>query len=271
MNYAGFWRRVLASIIDSIIFIPVSFVISVTQSYGDAYIQGFITNLILGWLYYSLCESQSWQATLGKKMVSIKVVDLHGDRITFARASARYAAKFLSSVIFGIGYLMAGFTSRKQALHDLVAETLVIKNQKDSATPDSSQQGTYSQQTVVLAKSSDKTIPNTNVSNKIVMAGFDSTGHVIRLNFDINDEKLVASGLIIGRDASRSDLHISDQSISRVHARIYKKNGDLWIEDMGSTNGMIVNGRKVQPKSSAFLSVSGTISIGGIDLTLGRM
>ncbi len=266
MNYAGFWRRVLASIIDSIIFVPVSFVISVTQSFGDAYIQGFFTNLILGWLYYSLCESHSWQGTLGKKMLGIKVVDIHGARITFARATARYAAKFLSSIILGIGYLLAGFTARKQALHDLVAETLVIKDGNNSVYPDISQQKKYSQQTVVFSKLTEKI-----ASNKIVMAGFDSTGHVIRLNFDINDQKLITSGLIIGRDKTRADLYISDQSISRVHARIYKKNGDLWIEDMGSTNGMIVNGTKVEPANSAFLSASGTISIGGIDLTLGRM
>lgn len=272
MTYAGFWRRLLASVIDSIIFIPVSFVVTATQSLGDAYIQGFFTNLIFGWLYFSLCESQSWQATIGKKIVGIKVVDLQGDRISFARATGRYAAKFLSYMILGIGYLMAGFTSRKQALHDLIAETLVIKEMQDdyvnykSNTPKNS-----SQKTVVFTKSSSGNFLNANSPNKIVMAGFDSNGHVIRLNFDINDEKLSAGGLVIGRDNARSDLHIPDLSISRVHARIYKKDGDLWVEDMGSTNGIIVNGRKVSPGNSAFLSISGTISIGGIDLTLGRM
>jgi uncharacterized RDD family membrane protein YckC len=99
MSYAGFWRRVLASIVDSVIFIPVSFLITVTQSFGDAYIQGFFANLVIAWLYFSICESQSWQATLGKKIVGIKVTDLNGQRISFARATGRYVSKFLSSII----------------------------------------------------------------------------------------------------------------------------------------------------------------------------
>lgn len=269
MSYSGFWRRVLASIVDSVIFIPVSFLITVTQSFGDAYIQGFFANLVIAWLYFSICESQSWQATLGKKIVGIKVTDLNGQRISFARATGRYASKFLSYLTLGFGFLMPAFTKRKQALHDLVAETLVLKNDHDSFVDLKQVNSKQFSNTVLVSKTSEY-YPKLDSSTKIIMAGFNATGHVLRLSFDINDPKLFTDGLIIGRDSFRVDLHIPDPSISRIHARIYKKNDELWIEDMGSTNGMVVNGRKVLPKNSSFLSVSGTVSIGGIDLTLGR-
>jgi uncharacterized RDD family membrane protein YckC len=83
---------------------------------------------ILNWLYFSLLESSPKQATVGKLALGIVVTDLKGNKISFARASARYWSKFVSTAIIGIGFIMAGFTSKKQALHDIIAETLVIKN-----------------------------------------------------------------------------------------------------------------------------------------------
>lgn len=266
MKYAGFWKRFVASIIDSVILIPVSFLIGALQTFGGAYIEGFFVGVVLSWLYFAISESQGWQATLGKKLMGIKVTDLYGQKITFARASGRYISKFLSYITLGLGYVMVAFTKRKQGLHDLVAETLVLDDAKNPSVEVINRP--ISQKTIVVSKQLSDI--ESNSSNKIILAGFNSTGHVIRLNFDVADPKLISQGLIIGRDASRCDLHISDTSISRVHAKIYKKDGDLWIEDMGSTNGMIVNGRKVQSGDSVFLSVSGTITIGGIDLTLGR-
>ena len=89
-----------------------------------------VTGLI-GWiggtLYYPLMESSATQATLGKQMLGIVVTDESGHRISFGRALGRYLAKSLSLLTLLIGYLMAGFTSRKQALHDMAAGTLVIK------------------------------------------------------------------------------------------------------------------------------------------------
>lgn len=260
MIYSGFWRRVFASIVDSIIFVPISYLISVTQILGIASFEGFFVGLILSWLYFSICESQGWQATLGKKLLGIKVTDLHGQKISFARATGRYVSKFLSYITLGIGYLMPIFTKRKQALHDLVAETLVLRVE----------QGQHSSEESPVKSNPGYINTLSGEVRKIVMAGFDSTGHVLRLTFSENDVKLTTSGLIIGRDSRKADLYIPDLSISRVHARVYKHEGDLWIEDMGSTNGMIVNGKKILPGQSAFLSVSGTVSIGSIDLTLGR-
>jgi uncharacterized RDD family membrane protein YckC len=79
------------------------------------------------WLYHTLMESSRYQATLGKLALGSIVTDLNGQRISFARANGRFFGKFISSAIFNIGYLMAGFTEKKQALHDILAGTLVIQ------------------------------------------------------------------------------------------------------------------------------------------------
>jgi uncharacterized RDD family membrane protein YckC len=83
--------------------------------------------IVLNWLYYSLLESSVWQGTLGKKALGLEVTDLDGNRISFGRATGRFFAKFISAIILFIGYIMAGFTEKKQALHDIIAGTLVIR------------------------------------------------------------------------------------------------------------------------------------------------
>ena len=78
-----------------------------------------------GWIYEAAMENSSKQATLGKMALGLKVTDLEGRRISFARATGRHFAKIISKMILLIGYIMAGFTQRKQALHDMIAGTLV--------------------------------------------------------------------------------------------------------------------------------------------------
>jgi uncharacterized RDD family membrane protein YckC len=85
----------------------------------------FIAGLIGPWLYFALQESSERQATLGKMALKIYVTDLQGRRISFGQATGRYFGKILSTLILGIGYMMAGFTAQKQALHDMMASTLV--------------------------------------------------------------------------------------------------------------------------------------------------
>lgn len=82
--------------------------------------------LAIGWAYGAGMESSSAQATLGKQAFRLKVTDLEGRRLTFARATARHFAKLLSLFSLGIGYVMAGFDAQKQALHDRVAGTRVL-------------------------------------------------------------------------------------------------------------------------------------------------
>jgi len=90
-------------------------------------VMGFVVGTILGWLYFAIQESSPKQATLGKQAMEIIVTDLDGKQISFGRATGRYFGKYISGAVVMIGYIMAAFTEKKQALHDLIAGTLVVK------------------------------------------------------------------------------------------------------------------------------------------------
>jgi uncharacterized RDD family membrane protein YckC len=140
-QYGGFWIRVVAYIIDTIILGIgkgiASVVVGLTvtpfaQTSGwNPYGAGFALNLAISlfgsWLYYALMESSSLQASLGKMALGLAVTDEFGRRIGFGRATGRYFAKFLSSFALLIGFMMVGWTARKQGLHDMIAGTLVYK------------------------------------------------------------------------------------------------------------------------------------------------
>jgi uncharacterized RDD family membrane protein YckC len=84
--------------------------------------------LLLAWIYNAAMESSRHQGTLGKMALGLIVTDLQGRPISFAHASGRYFAKIISGLIpLGIGYAMAGFTEKKQALHDMIAGCLVLR------------------------------------------------------------------------------------------------------------------------------------------------
>jgi len=148
MAYGGFWMRFLAIIIDGIIvgiccapFIVFVLpgIIKAAQNPGSepdpqammAMMGGIalfqLAALAINWLYEALMTSSSRQATVGKMALGLKVIDMNGRRISFARATGRHFAKILSGMIMMIGYIMAAFTDRHQALHDMLAGTLVVK------------------------------------------------------------------------------------------------------------------------------------------------
>ena len=87
-----------------------------------------VLTIAASWLYEAVMESSSYQATLGKMILGMKVSDLYGNRISFARATGRHFAKILSAMILCIGFIMVGLTERKQGLHDLIAGTLVRRS-----------------------------------------------------------------------------------------------------------------------------------------------
>jgi len=148
MIYAGFWRRAVAFILDMLIVaIPTTLVfgpmvaletvalgvdptrLSATQAslLGATVFSWQLVSIVLTWLYFAFFESGKKQSTWGKRLLGIKVVGKNGQRISFARATGRFFAKTISYLIFYIGFIMAGFTNRKRALHDMVAETYVVK------------------------------------------------------------------------------------------------------------------------------------------------
>ena len=138
-EYAGFWIRFGASFIDGLIVSAGSWILIIIVSVlthsslnkefftSPAYNLTNLINMVLGWLYYALQESSPAQATPGKMVFGLKVTDMKGDKISFLRATGRYWGKWVSSMILLIGYIMAAFSSRKQALHDKMAGCLVVK------------------------------------------------------------------------------------------------------------------------------------------------
>lgn len=140
--FAGFWRRAAAFLIDQVILLAVFFVafftvgVAVGLLGNRAQLVGGVLNLtaIFGpWLYYAGMESSKYQATLGKRALGIRVTDLFGRRIDFLRATGRHFAKIVSALLLLTGYLMAAFTSKKQALHDVMASCLVVRGRTGSA------------------------------------------------------------------------------------------------------------------------------------------
>jgi len=83
--------------------------------------------LVLVFIYYGAMESSKYQASLGKIAMGIKVTGTKGERLDFSKALLRNLSKIISSAILGIGYLMVFFDDRNQALHDKIADALVVE------------------------------------------------------------------------------------------------------------------------------------------------
>jgi len=154
-NYAGFWMRFLAVIIDGILIGIVRWIviapILVSMGIGVASeiqhldsddpstalpiigtIMAFagisaLISTIIWILYYTLMEASKYQGTVGKIALGLIVTDTNGNKLDFSKALVRNICKIISSMILFIGYIMAGFTDKKQALHDMIANTLVVK------------------------------------------------------------------------------------------------------------------------------------------------
>jgi uncharacterized RDD family membrane protein YckC len=155
VTYAGFWLRFVAYLVDHLIlgigvmavFIPLFFLMGGvalleslprqgSERLEPGQLAGLLTmifafagaSLIVQWLYFAYLESGEKQGTWGKQLLGLYVTDLLGNPISFGRASGRFFAKLITGLIpLGIGYIMAGFTERRQALHDMIASSLVLK------------------------------------------------------------------------------------------------------------------------------------------------
>jgi uncharacterized RDD family membrane protein YckC len=153
--YAGFWRRLGAYLIDLLLLSAIQLTLAAglfalapqafssinglsqhaaakalawdVVAFAENAVNLWLVSAALTWAYYSILESSPARATIGKAVLGIFVGDAFGDPITFWRASLRYWLKTLSSLLLMAGWLMAAFTPRKQALHDLLAGTLVLR------------------------------------------------------------------------------------------------------------------------------------------------
>ena len=159
VRYAGFWLRFIAAIIDwMVLAVPFAVFVSllsvamkisnafvdlrpgeppgaILEAFGPAFLFWSLCFFMCsGWLYFALLESSPWQATVGKRVLGLHVVDVNGKRVTFGRASVRFAGgRLLMHVpVVGVYYFLidciaAGVTSRKRAIHDLVAGCQVLR------------------------------------------------------------------------------------------------------------------------------------------------
>jgi uncharacterized RDD family membrane protein YckC len=143
--YAGFWLRFAAVIIDGILLGVVGFVLNLViglqrpmfgarPGFGNPafnlglILSGTAVGIVLEWLYYALMETSKFQGTLGKMALGLIVTDLNGQPISFGRATGRNFGKLISRYFtLYIGFMMAGWTQQKQALHDMMAGCLVLR------------------------------------------------------------------------------------------------------------------------------------------------
>jgi len=145
IQYAGFWRRVVATILDQIILAvarAIIYGVIVLIVYAALHVADikefntptiivlgcslFFIDIWLVWIYFALMESSSLMATLGKLAMGMRVLSSERNQLTFERATVRYFAKILSRATLLVGYILSAFSSKKQALHDFVAKTIVV-------------------------------------------------------------------------------------------------------------------------------------------------
>ena len=137
VHYAGFWRRFLALVIDNVVLLlPVNlyaYYLSATiDELSDRIYLGAgtvvfrLSVFVLIMFYFAIMECSLKRATLGKMALGLYVTNMDGERLSFPMACHRNFGKVISALPLCYGFLMAGFTKRKQALHDLFAHTLVL-------------------------------------------------------------------------------------------------------------------------------------------------
>jgi len=155
--YAGFWLRVVATLIDSVILFAITAVILIVWAVIFSLVVGtknlgfhppsddsspsattfvlmaimeialIVALILVGWFYHAFFESGPWQGTLGKRVLNLRITSMTGERLTFWHATGRFLARTVAALPFCAGYIMAAFTERKQALHDMIASTLVVR------------------------------------------------------------------------------------------------------------------------------------------------
>ena len=144
---AGFWKRVAASVIDGFVVGMAAYAVQLpmfvflgvgfdgqgldedmfaSTAWELMLVSIYASGFLVQALYFSWMHASSHQATLGKLAIGIKVVRSDGSRVTFWRAFGRYWGYMLGAFALCIGLLMAAFTRRKQALHDLFSDTVVV-------------------------------------------------------------------------------------------------------------------------------------------------
>lgn len=132
-EFGGFWIRFLAVLVDSAILflVMVLLIVGAGSALGEEGLTyGALAAWLFAFLYWPVMHASKLQATLGKALLGLRVTGYQGNRLSFLRSLGRELAKILSGAVAMVGYIVAAFTARKQALHDLVASTYVVREGK---------------------------------------------------------------------------------------------------------------------------------------------
>jgi len=153
LQFAGFWKRAAAWLIDQIIgllgMLPIVFILgrlliptTGDVRYNEAQWNGLIgaVGIIFTWIYYALMESSSYQGTVGKMVLGIKVTDMNGNRIGFGKATGRHFGKIISGIILFAGFFMVASTKKRQGLHDIMAGCLVVNRVPETSASEAAEE-----------------------------------------------------------------------------------------------------------------------------------
>lgn len=234
-QYASFGKRFLAMIIDGF---AVSAISSIFIALWGIWVYVGLSWLI-GALYFILLEGGNWNATLGKKVVGILVVDTNGSRISYGTATIRYIGKIISAFILFIGYIMAAFSDTNQALHDKLANTFVIEGNSVAGY-----------------------VPKSQASQLAACYLVGISGEFAGKAFPFS-----TNGVLMGRDTVSCQIVFSHsaQGISRHHCQVsYKPQSGMFVlNDLGSTYGTFtMNGIRIQSGQPMALRVGERFYLG---------
>ena len=229
MNYGSLGKRFLAAIIDYVAISAIGlFIILITDEWYFG-----LSALFISAVYYILFEGGSWHATPGKKIMKISVVDEFGTGIDYSKATIRFLGRILSSLIFGIGYIIALFDDKRQALHDRLAGTYVVEGDAESA---------------------------------------GATGHsVIGVSGELAGMRFAISGngLMMGRDPAVCQIVLQrSKGISRLHCFVsYNPSSNMFIlTDRNSKYGTFTgDGERITPQKSIALKSGQHFYLGSKD------
>ena len=225
MNYGDLGKRIVASIIDSIVLSAIGFLLGLLLSFA-----GVIIAPLVSWLYYILLEGGSWHATLGKRMMGLYVADADGNGIKYSTAILRMIGKMLSGLILGIGYIIGFFNDSKQCLHDMIAKTYVLNGKAEDVNS-------------VPIYENNQTQMHDAYGNQPELVGI--SGPLAGRTYQVGQ-----NGLSIGRDSIACQVVVpsSQANVSRVHCYVTfnSASGMFVVNDRNSTHGTFTaDGRKI--------------------------
>lgn len=235
MYYGDLGKRIIASIIDGIILCMCSFVLILM--FG---LFGCVIAWIGGWLYYILMCGGNWHATLGKRIMGLYLADEYGNGISYSTAFVRRLCEYLSSLILCIGYLIAFFTDKKQALHDILAGTYVMTGKAEEHCNNFNNYNNY----------------NNNFDN----GGYGRMPEIVGVSGPLSGMvyQVDQKGVLIGRDDVSCQVVLPDSQnkVSRVHCYVTfnQMSGMFVLSDRNSTHGTyLLNGTRVSIQHPAAL------------------